>query len=235
MKLNKYKQYMTREYMMGPNCIRLADEMAQKHPEVMKGNVLDLGCGCGLTSLYLAQDTGAEQIFAQDLWVKAGDNLRRIRAWGVEDKVIPIHADANEAPFADDFFDVIFSVDAYHYFAREKGYFQEKVMPLLKKGGCALIAVPGLKEEAGGNPPAIIRDWAGDEWDYFHSCAWWKQLIEEGHEDAVSVEVWESDRADEAWQEWFATGHEFALNDQKYMKEGLNELINFVMMFIRKK
>ena len=235
MKLNKYMQYMTKEFMMGPNCIRLANEMAEKYPDMLKGRVLDLGCGCGLTSLYLYQDTGAETVFAQDLWVKAGDNLRRFRNWGVDSKVIPIHADANDTPFAEDYFDAIFSVDAYHYFAREKGYFQQKIMPLLKKGGCALIAVPGLKEEIEGEPSDLMTEWAGDEWTYFHSCAWWKQLLEEGYEDTVDVEVWESAQNDIAWQEWFRSGHEFALNDKKYMDAGLQGLMNFVMMKIIKK
>lgn len=235
MKLNKYKQYMTKEFMMGPNCIRLADELNEKHPEVLKGRVLDLGCGCGLTSLYLAQDTGAEMVFAQDLWVNAGDNLRRFLNWGVADKVIPIHADANDTPFAHDFFDALVSVDAYHYFARGKGYFQEKIMPLLKKGGCALIAVPGLKEEIKGEPPAIMTDWAGDEWTYFHSCAWWKALLQDGYEELVEVETWESGKMDIIWQEWFDSGHEYALADKKYMDMGLKEQVNFVMIFIRKK
>ena len=235
MNMNKYKQFMTKEYMMGPTCIRLADELAAKYPQVLKGKVLDLGCGCGLTSLYLAQDTGAETVFAQDLWVSAGDNLRRFRQWGVEDKVIPIHADANDTPFAEDFFDAIVSVDAYHYFAREKGYFQEKIMPLLKKGGCALIAVPGLKEEFEGEPPEIMTEWAGDEWTYFHSCVWWKALIEDGFEDTVTVETWEAEQCDVSWQEWFASGHEYALRDQQYMEMGVQKLMNFVMILICKK
>ena len=235
MKLNKYMQYMTKEFMMGPNCIRLADELAEKYPEGLKGNVLDLGCGCGLTSLYLARETGAETVFAQDLWVAAGDNLRRFREWGVEGKAIPIHADANNTPFADDFFDAIVSVDAYHYFAREKGYFQEKIMPLLKKGGCALIAVPGLKAEIEGQPPSLMMDWAGDEWHYFHSCGWWKSLLQNGYEDLVEVETWESPQYHVIWQEWFDSGHEYALQDKNFLEAGLHDIMNFVMIKIVKK
>lgn len=235
MKLNHYKEYMTKEYMMGPNCIRLADELAGAHPEALRGKVLDLGCGCGLTCLYLARETGAVTIFAQDLWVAAGDNLRRFRQWGIADKAIPIHADANDMPFADDYFDAVFSVDAYHYFAREKGYFQEKIMPLLKKGGCALIAVPGLKKEFEGDPPAIMLEWAGDEWNYFHSCSWWQDLLQTGYEDQVEVNTWEADCFDAAWEEWFLSEHPYALKDKACMDKGLRDMCNFVMIALRKK
>lgn len=38
------------------------------------------------------------------------------------DRVIPIHADANELPYADEYFDAIVSIDAYHYFGTGKVY-----------------------------------------------------------------------------------------------------------------
>ena len=46
MKCDKYKEFFTKENMMGPNSIRLLDEMLNKEPAMIKGErVLDLGCG----------------------------------------------------------------------------------------------------------------------------------------------------------------------------------------------
>lgn len=72
--MKKYEKYFTKEYLMGPNCLRLLRELVQKVPEAMQGRVLDMGCGCALTSLYAAQETGARQVFAMDLWISAADN-----------------------------------------------------------------------------------------------------------------------------------------------------------------
>lgn len=40
--------------------------------------VLDLGCGKGLTSVFLAEEFGV-QVFAVDLWTTATENYNRLR------------------------------------------------------------------------------------------------------------------------------------------------------------
>jgi len=35
---------------------------------------------------------------------------------------VPVHADANELPYADEYFDAVVSVDAYLYFGRDAEY-----------------------------------------------------------------------------------------------------------------
>lgn len=232
--MKKYEKYLTREYLMGPNCLRLLKELVDAAPEALQGRVLDLGCGCGLTSLYAAQETGARQVYAMDLWIAASENWKRIQNWGMEHNIIPIHGDAAGMPFAEEYFDAVISLDAYHYFGREKGFFQEKVLPLLKKGGYALLAVPGIKKEWEGPVPQIMQEWAGEEWDYFHSCPWWQSLLQEGYEDKMTVQVWEAACHAAAWEDWFRSGHEYALADKACMEKGLAQHTNFVMMLIRK-
>lgn len=233
--MKHYEKYLTKEYLMGPNCLRLLRELVEKAPDAVQGRVLDMGCGCALTSLYAARETKARQVFAMDLWISAADNWKRIQDWGMEHSMIPIHADASQMPFAEEFFDTIISLDAYHYFGREKGYFQQNVLPLLKKGGYALLAVPGIRKEWEGDVPPIMQEWAGDEWDYFHSCPWWHSLLQEGYEDVMEVKVWEAACHEAAWQDWFNSGHAYALADKACMDKGLKEHTNFVMILIRKK
>ena len=63
--------------------------------------VLDLGCGRALSSIFLRMEFDVE-VWAVDLWFSASENLKRIRAAGVENHVYPIHAEARTLPFADD-------------------------------------------------------------------------------------------------------------------------------------
>ena len=76
-------------------------------PEI---RVLDMGCGKGMSAIFLAKEYGV-QVWAADLWIDASDNFERIRAAGVADRVFPIHAEAHALPFAAEFFDAMVSVD----------------------------------------------------------------------------------------------------------------------------
>ena len=149
--MEKYKQFFTKEYLMGPNSFRLLDELVRRSPEdVRYDRTLDLGCGYALTSLFVANETGAKYVYAFDLWISATENYERIRDNGLEDKIIPIHGDAMNLPFAQDYFDTVISVDAYHYFGCKAGVFADKILPFVKENGHVMIAVPGLKEAPRG-------------------------------------------------------------------------------------
>jgi len=235
MRTNKYKDFFTKDYLMGPNSIRLLDELLEKAPETIHGGrVLDLGCGRGLTSLFLAKETAAEQVFATDLWISATTNARSFEAWGEEKKIIPIHADAMELPYAEAYFDAIVSIDAYHYFGCADNVFAEKILSLLKKGGYALLAVPGLKQEFGEKVPALMNEWAVEDVKTFHSCEWWEEHIKQGAEDKVEVTVMESERYDVIWNDWYRSGHEYALQDKVFMDKGVADMMNFVLMVVKK-
>ena len=142
----KYRSFFTKEYLMGPNSLRLLDEMLEKYPLKEGSRVMDLGCGMGITSLFLAKEAKVN-VFATDLWISATRNAENFKKWNVEDRIIPIHADANDLPYAHEYFDAIVSIDAFHYFAAKKGVFEEKILPFLKKDGVLVVAMPGLKEE----------------------------------------------------------------------------------------
>ena len=80
-KLDHYRQYFTKEYLMGPNSFRLLEELLRRNPfETRFDRTLDLGCGMALTSVFLANETPAKSVYAFDLWVNATDNLKRIRS-----------------------------------------------------------------------------------------------------------------------------------------------------------
>lgn len=231
-KSNKYKEFFSSKFMMGPNSLRLLDELTDKYSIGDDKRVLDLGCGTGITSMFVAKETNS-QVFAVDLWCSASDNYKRFKGWGIDSSVIPIYADASELPFANDYFDVVISVDAYHYFAGEENFFSDKVLPFVKKGGLVLIAVPGLKEEFERDVPKEMTDWLGEEYKKFHSCEWWKNII--GKDDDIEWAVtWEMENFDIAWKEWLALENEYAVQDKQAFCNDVDRYINFVGIAVRK-
>ena len=182
-KSNKYDTAFVKENMMGPNAVKIVEELSESLTLEKGMRVLDLGCGRGMTSIFLAKEYDVT-VFATDLWISATDNYERIKSMGLEDKILPIHAEAHDLPFAHEFFDVAISVDAYHYFGVEKDYLTNYFAPLVKKGGQIAVAVPGLKKEFTNGVPAELLPYWFDDMN-FHSCDWWYNLWKIS--DSVSI------------------------------------------------
>lgn len=250
-RIGEYRKYFTKDYLMGPNSFRLLNELLECKPENTKeadsrekfqntdnisvSRILDLGCGLALTSMFLADETDAKSVYAFDLWIAASENYERIKKNDYEQKIIPIHGDAMEMPFAHEYFDAIVSVDAYHYFGCKEGVFADKILPFIKKDGYVMIAVPGLKEEPKGELNDLFHEWAeGDDADLFQTKEWWERLLRTECGDTCDVTVKEAECYDIAWREWFDTGHEYGLRDQEYLEKGLYDILNFVLIYVKK-
>lgn len=161
--------------MMGPNVLWLTESLTNRMHLEPGMRVLDLGCGMATSSIFLAKEFGV-QVFATDLWIGATDNWTRIREHGVDDRVVPIHAEAHALPYADGFFDAIVTIDAYQYFGTSEMY-TETILRLLKSGGELGLSVPGLVEEIDDVPPHLAPYWEPAFWS-FHSAAWWRRHLE---------------------------------------------------------
>ena len=235
--IEKYRKYFTKDYLMGPNSFRLLDELIRRSPEdVRYDRTLDLGCGYALTSLFLANETDAKYVYALDLWIPATENYVRIQDNGLEDKIIPIHGDAMDMPFAQDYFDSIISVDAYHYFGCKAGVFADKILPFVKENGQVMIAVPGLREQPQDDLKQLFETWAeGDDSQLFKTASWWENLLKAECGDRCEVKVLEADCYDIAWQEWFQSGHEFGVRDKEFLDKGLYNILNFLLIYVRKR
>lgn len=235
MKSDAYSAYFTAEYMMGPNSVRLLDSLLETCPLQLQpgAKVMDIGCGTGLTSMFLAKETGAD-VTALDWWIDAEDNRRRLAAWGLTDRVTPVHGDATQMRFAPEAYDAVISVDAYHYFGAKENFFAEKILPVVKKGGTVLIGIPGIKNEFDGRSEELLSPWLGDETYMFQSALRWKQIIGT-HDDIAEIETWEMPIFDIAWQEWFDSGHKYAMGDRKFFDTLIQPYTSFVGIMVRKK
>jgi cyclopropane fatty-acyl-phospholipid synthase-like methyltransferase len=117
--------------------------------------VLDLGCGLAASSIFLCREFGL-QVWATDLWFSASQNLQRIRDAGVEEGVVPIHADARSLPFAAGFFDAVVCIDSFVYYGTDDLYLNY-LARFVKPGGAVGIAGAGLMQEIEGAVPSHLE------------------------------------------------------------------------------
>ncbi|HPC89301.1 MAG TPA: methyltransferase domain-containing protein [Methanothrix sp.] len=199
-----------KENMMGPNALRIFEEVSQSL-NIEKGmRVLDLGCGKGLTSIFLAKNFDVT-VFAADLWISATENYQRFKALGLEKRIIPIHAEAHDLPFAEEYFDMAVCIDAYHYFGAEPDYLGMHLAPLIRRGGEIAVAVPGLKKDfEAGVPPEMQPFW--QENMNLYSCQWWEKLWR-ASDLTRTRECRELKCCREAWEDWLACDNYYARRD----------------------
>ena len=219
--------------MMGPNAMRIAEEMAS-HLDIKTGmRILDLGCGAGLSTLFLVQEYGAE-VFAADLWITPSENYERFTSLGIADKAIPISVDATKGlPFAERYFDLLFSVDAYHYFG-DTPEMLPSLIPFVKKGGYIAIAIPGLKYEFGEHVPEEMKPWwANAEIKRtIRSLDWWKDLWSKAAGIEI-VDVCEMRCHKQAWDEWLASSNPYAVEDIPMMEAENGQYFNTIQLIAK--
>jgi SAM-dependent methyltransferase len=157
----------------GANSLWLTEWLAEALDLKPGMRVLDLGCGCAASSIFLYREFGV-QVWATDLWNSASQNLRRIRDAGVESGVFPIQADARSLPFAAGFFDAVVSIDSFVYYGTDDLYLSY-LARLVKPGGPIGIAGAGLMQEIDGPVPDHLQAWWEPALWCLHSPAWWRR------------------------------------------------------------
>jgi cyclopropane fatty-acyl-phospholipid synthase-like methyltransferase len=225
-KANKYDKELLLKNMMGPNCLKLLEALTNGLDFKKGDRVLDLGCGTGLTSMFLAKEFGVE-VFATDLWVSATDNWGRFKAAGLERSIIPIHAEAHELPYAEEFFDAVVTVDSYHYFGNNAEYMDKHLAPLVKKGGIIAITVPGIVQEY-TSVPEELAFLTPEDFDTLHSLGWWRDVYSKS--GMLSMESIYEYTSDEAWQDWLECDNEYAVRDKEMFDAGGGKYFNFIAM-----
>lgn len=158
--------------------------------------VLDLGCGRGSSSVFLAREYGV-QVWAVDLWFDPTERLRRIEDSGVADRVFPIRADARALPFAGAFFDAVLSIDSFVYYGTDDLYLNS-LARFVRPGGAIGIAGAGLTREFEGPVPEHLRPWWEPSMACLHSAAWWRRHWERS--GLLHVEL--ADSMPDGWRMW---------------------------------
>ena len=233
-KSQKYER-LIKEKIMGPNPVKLTEELMTK-VAIPKGSlVMDLGSGTGITSVFLAKEYGL-RVIAADLWSNPTDNMRFFELEGLNSSdIMPIHADANNLPFAHEFFDAVVSTDSYNYFGRDSKYLGEKLLPFVKSGGIICICVPGMKKDCHDNlPNELLASWTPEQLDYIHDAKYWRSIIEQtAGVNILSLEEMESN--EDVWADWLDCDNEYAVSDRKAFDAGGGKYLNFISIIVQKK
>ena len=215
------------ENMMGPNAWILAEELTSDLPIKRGMRILDLGCGRGISSIFLAKKYEAE-VFAVDLWISATENFARFQQMGVAQQTVPLQFDARQLPFAQSFFDAVVSIDSYHYFGNNNTYFKKILRPTLKKRAVVALAFPGMKNEIHENIPEEMKPlWDEEALQMWHSIDWWKPKFETHLKD---FNIAEMDCFSRAWDDWLACDNPYASEDRSMIETDNGRFMNLIKL-----
>ena len=221
--------------IMGPNPLKLEEELLTGHCIPAGAIVCDLGSGQGLTSVFLAKEYGFK-VYAADLWSDPEENRKFFAQMGLnESQIIPVKADAEALPFEKDFFDAVVSTDSYNYFGRDPDYLDAKLLPFVKSGGYVYIAIPGMKKDCHDDlPKELLLSWTPEQLEYMHDTTYWYNMVSRC-KNAEVLSVTEMESNEEVWADWLRQENEYAIGDRKAMEAGGGKYLNFIKIVLRKK
>ncbi len=234
-KANSFPQSTMRARSMGPNPLKLCEELLS-YADISAGAVvLDLGSGAGLTSALMSREYGFV-VYAADLWSNPSDNMRFFEECGITNRqAIPLKAYATALPFAHEFFDAVVSIDSYNYFGRDQGYLDDHLLPLVKKGGELLFSIPGMMRDCHDDLPAcLLASWTPEQLDYMHDMSWWRANLSQA-EDVEIVDMRETACTREAWADWIECDNEYAKGDRAAVEAGALDYLNTIAVKLRRK
>lgn len=157
---------------MGPHPLWQLESLLEDVPISAGTEVLDLGCGKGASSVFLARETGA-RVTACDLWVSQDELGGHLEAAGVGDRVRAVNGSARDLPFDEAAFDVIVSVDAFEYFGTDVRALPD-ILRVLRPGGRVGMSTPALRVDPyDEGPPDYVTDVVGWEAAAWHAPQWW--------------------------------------------------------------
>jgi len=167
----------------GPGALYLAARLS-RHMGVKKGGlVLDLGCGKGESSIFLARHLSV-RVVAVDLWTEATFLAGKFTRRGYGSRILPLTLDARRPlPFSKGFFDAVFCMNSLSFFGGDADSLR-RLVSHIKPGG-SLVAggecMSGKFTDEQRRDPPKVYSFAEGVWENgflkLHSPAWWRELF----------------------------------------------------------
>lgn len=234
-KSNTFEPALVRQKIMGPNPLKLCEELLEGAALEPGMITCDLGSGTGITSALLAREYGLD-VYAVDLWSDPAENRAFFCELGIPGETIhPIKADASRGlPVDREFFECVVSIDSYNYYGRDPRYLDERLLPYVRHGGMLYLAIPGMVRDCHNNlPECLLASWTPEQLEYMHDPAWWRQMIEQSS-GARIVDMREMACTREAWADWIACDNEYAAGDRAAVEAGALGYLNTLAIVLQR-
>ena len=222
--LDGYTRDQLYEDCFGGGGLYLAARMARTLKLRAGDIVLDLGCGKGPASIFLAKHFGVK-VIAVDLWTSATFLNEKFTQRGFRDRIVPLNLDVtNELPFGADYFDAIFCMNSFNFYGGSVEFLQH-LLNHLKTGGLLCLGSEVLSDEFTPgqlqDPPYVYAfrlpppnehvDVFEGDFKKQHTPRWWRDLFESS--GLLGVEhCAELDDADVLYEELVRYEYEHALD-----------------------
>ncbi len=151
-------------------------------------NVLDFGCGCGRTLIYITQDAGATNFYGTDIdaeavaWCK--ENLKAIK-WNVNGALPPL-------PYESNFFGLVYAISVFTHLDKiHQDQWLDELYRILKPGAILIISVFG--RYVWGKSPEGIKEIESKGFVFKHTD-FWKKFFPEWYGDAYYTESYIRDK-----------------------------------------
>jgi SAM-dependent methyltransferase len=189
--LDGYSDDQCYQDFFGGGGLYLAAQMARTLRLRPNDLVLDLGCGKGTASVFLAKEYGV-RVVALDLWTSAEFLIDKFKALGISDRITAMQMDATQPlPFEQNYFDTIFCMNSFNFYGGSVDYLRH-ILQHLKPGGQICIGSETLTveftKEQLEHPPQVYAfqlpppnehvNVFEDDFRKQHTPAWWKDLFQ---------------------------------------------------------
>ncbi|MDD4690059.1 MAG: class I SAM-dependent methyltransferase [Eubacteriales bacterium] len=220
----EYHRYQIYEQFIGCGGLFLATKMVREMNPKKGDIVLDLGCGLGTSSIFLAKHFDVT-VVAVDFWNSPQQLVKRITQEGYLNRIVPMQLDiTREVPFDENCFDAIFCMNSLFMFGGEVPFLQ-KLLKTLKPGGVFCVGSECFNKEPNYSdksevPKVYNFDYNWDVWDEcfskYHSPAWWQVLLTQTNQLDIKY-CKENDDGLTMWED-------IALNYYDYFSNGAIEM-----------
>ena len=176
---------------------KATDELVKSCHIAKDSYILEIGCGVGLTPVYLAKKYGC-RIMAVDLSKQMIEKAKkRAEEKNVSDKIEFKVADAQKLPFKDNTFDAVI-LESVMAFIPDKKKAMKEFMRVAKKGGYIGFTEVAWVEKPPADMEKKMNDFAGSK---LLSPAEWKQVLVDAGLSDIVAKTYKLNMMDEAWDE----------------------------------